>query len=332
VATVYVIGAGASRHAQYPLASEMGKGLIEFMLGVDRHPYAPIQARCLIKQFGHEPNIEEVVTELSLRIESAKAAGIPADASPCSPGNLRGWIGRWLREWFHQIHTGTAAAYAEFADKLVQAGDVIITFNYDYSLERELKRTDKWDVAGGYGFPFAAPVRSSQVLTLKLHGSMNWLWPVPFLGQRPLIYRADLEHLGYSDLTDFTPYLYGNGGAIPCLILPDREKKFFYETSFGIECREFWDVLWEQAAKAITRTQRLVLCGYSLLPVDQRACDVLLNAPRTETHITVVSGGQSGRIASNLRDAGFRSVDVFKNGFFEDWVHREAGVGTPHPN
>jgi len=148
------------------------------MLGMDRHPYAPIQARCLIEQFGRLPNIEEVVTELGFRVEAARAAGIPANPSPCSPGNLRGWIGPWLRKWFRQIHTGTATAYAEFA-KLVQAGDVIITFN---SLDRELKLAGKWDVWDGYGFPFAA--RSSEVLILKLHGSMNWLWPVPFLGDR----------------------------------------------------------------------------------------------------------------------------------------------------
>ena len=69
-----------------------------------------------------------------------------------------------------------------------------------------------------------------------------------------------------------------------------------------------------------------------LAPVDQRACDLLLNEPRKETHITVISGDQSGRIASDFRDSGFQNVDAFKEGFFEDWVHREAGVGTRHSN
>src|SRR5260370_400482 len=119
-------------------------------------------------------------------------------------------------------------------------------------------------------------------------------WPlrqvrVPSLGQRPFIHRADLEHLGYGDCTDFTAYLYQNGGAFPCLILPDHEKKFLYETSFGIECRRFWGCLWPQATDAIKLSQRLVLCCYSLLPGDKRACDLLLNEPRKETQITVIS-------------------------------------------
>ena len=53
MATTYVIGAGASRHAKYPLAPEMGRGQIKFMLGMDQHPYIPIEARFLIEHFGH---------------------------------------------------------------------------------------------------------------------------------------------------------------------------------------------------------------------------------------------------------------------------------------
>jgi hypothetical protein len=330
VATAYVIGAGASRHAQYPLAPEMGKGLIEFMLRM-KHPWAPVQARCLIEQFGREPNIEEVVTKLGSRIDSDAAAGVSPSLSPCSPGNLRGWVGHWLREWFRQIHTGTAVAYTVFAGRLVQPGDAIITFNYDDSLERELRQIGKWDLSDGYGFPFADRKRSSQVLILKLHGSKNWLWPVPSLGQRPLIHEADVRHLGYSNSTEFN-HLYKNGGAFPCLILPGRDKQFFYKTSFGVECGEFWDLLWTQAEKAVKQSQRLILCGYSLLPVDERACDLLLKEPGKETHVTVISGDQSGRVAGDFRDAGFQHVDTFENGFFENWVDREAGLGAPRSN
>jgi hypothetical protein len=53
VATTYVIGAGASRHAEYPVASEMGKGVIDFMLGMQA-PF-PQQARHLTKRFGEQP-------------------------------------------------------------------------------------------------------------------------------------------------------------------------------------------------------------------------------------------------------------------------------------
>ncbi len=190
MATVYVIGAGASRHAQYPLATDMGQGVINFMMSL-QCPF-PQQARKLIDCFGKQPNIEEMISKLGSLAQSAQST-----PDPCSPGNLYSFLCIALREWFRQIHVGAAAAYAEFADKLVQVGDVIITFNYDDSLDRDLKRTGKWDVSDGYGFPFAAAVRPSDVLILKLHGSMNWLWPIPFLRKRPLIHRADLEYLGY---------------------------------------------------------------------------------------------------------------------------------------
>ncbi len=51
-----------------------------------------------------------------------------------------------------QIHVNPAIAYARFSDTIVRTGDVILTFNYDDSLERELRRASKWDVAQGYGF------------------------------------------------------------------------------------------------------------------------------------------------------------------------------------
>ncbi len=335
--TTYVFGAGASLHAGYPLASTMGEGLLDFMLSYPTPPY-PNVAQFLIDTFGKSPNIEDVITELASRIDSLKEAeNAEGRAERMRLGNCRGSLNASLREWFRQIHTKAAPTYAEFADKVVQPGDGVITFNYDDSLERELKRAGKWDVSRGYGFPLGADERSSDVLVLKLHGSINWLvsilggatsGPVQVtsmspLGRHPVIHPADLAYLGYKD---FPGHTYASGGAFPCLILPGRKKEFFYDTSFGYEYTEFWDWLWSQAAAALGRSDKIVLCGYSLLPVDQRARDLLLQKPQKKTAVTVVCGSQSERIVDDFRTTGFRNVEAFEGGHFEDWILAEESI------
>jgi hypothetical protein len=330
-----VFGAGASLHVGYPLAATMGETLVDFMSRYPTPPY-PAAAQFLIDTFGKSPDIEDLITELALRIESLKEAQtVEGRAARMTLGNCRGYLNASLREWFREIHTKPALNYAVFADEVAQPGDVIITFNYDDSLERELKRAGKWDISRGYGFALGFTERSSDVLMLKLHGSINWLVSVfggakagsvwassdlSSLGRHPVIHPADLAYLGYND---FSGHTYTSGGAFPCLILPGRRKEFFYDTSFGDEYTEFWDSLWSQAAEALQRSDRLVLCGYSLLPVDQRACDLLLQKPRRETRVSVVSGSRSERVANDFRTAGFLNVEGFKPGYFEDWVQAE---------
>jgi len=245
-------------------------------------------------------------------------------------GNRRGYLSTGLREWFRGIHARPAPSYAAFADSIVQPGDVVITFNYDDSLERELRRTGKWDISRGYGFPLGSMENSSEVLILKLHGSMNWLVsilggatggalivnPESSLGNHPVIHLADLKFLGYEE---FSGQTYHSGGAFPCLILPGRTKEFFYDTSLGHEYAEFWDHLWSQATEAVKKCEKIVLCGYSLLPVDQRARDLILRGPRKDTQIEVVSGSQSERIANDFRTSGFSNVRASESAYFGDW-------------
>lgn len=328
--TTYVFGAGASRDVGYPLASDMGDGLLDFML---RSPDASIRASAqfLIDTFGRSPNIEDLITELESRVAQLKDAPSADDrAQRMRLGNSRGFLGTALQFWFREIHVRPAPSYAAFAASIAQPGDVILTFNYDDSVERELKRAGKWDISRGYGFPLAIVEQSSDVLILKLHGSMNWLVsvfggaiggaflvnPASSLGHHPVIHRVDLDYLGCAA---FSGHTYESGGAFPCLILPGRTKEFFYDTSFGHEYAPFWDHLWKQAAHAVTRSDKIVLCGYSLLPVDQRACDLLLRTPRKETPIEVVCGQQTERIAQDFRTAGFRNVVAFQGGYFANW-------------
>ena len=235
--TTYVFGAGASCDAGYPLASQMGSALLEFMLKSE-DVWIRASAEFLIDTFGDSPNIEDLITEIQSRVEKLKNASTPLDRTQFAKlGNRRGSLGTALREWFREIHDGAAPSYAILADRIVQPGDTVITFNYDDSLERELKRCKKWDISRGYGFPLGATEHSSDVSMLKLHGSINWLVsafggarggavlvnPTSSLGNHPVIHRTDLQFLGYESISGHT---YQSGGAFPCLILPGRAKEF----------------------------------------------------------------------------------------------------------
>jgi hypothetical protein len=341
--TTYIFGAGASRDAGYPLASEMGKELLKFMVG-SSDLWIRASGEFVSDMFGEAPNIEDVITELQSQIESLKDANNPDDRTQrMRLGNRRAYLGVGLREWFREIRSSPAPSYAAFADRIVKPGDVIITFNYDESLERELRRIGEWDISDGYGFPLGTAEHSSDVLMLKLHGSVNWLVsvfggatggafivdPNSSLGNHPVIHRADLQFLGYES---FSGHTYESGGAFPCLVLPGRTKEFFYDTSFGHEFSEFWDFLWSQAASALNKSDKIVVCGYSLPEADQRARDLLLLGPAKEADVEIICGNQTEQIANEFKRAGFSSVATFKSGYFADWCKvNQASESTDTP-
>lgn len=285
----------------------------------------------LREEFGGSPNIEDVITALDARIKALEGfQDLERRLQRSNAAHQRSKLREAVPIWFTEIHANPASAYQKFAERIVQSGDVIITFNYDDSLERELKRAGKWDVSQGYGFQIGTLIQPSPVLVLKLHGSMNWLVSIfggitsgafaasdnSSLGQCPCIATDYLKYLGYPDM----PGNFPGGGGFPSLILPGRTKEFYYETSFGPEHEEFFSSLWKQASAALQRASRVVLCGYSLLPVDDRACDLLLNATNRGSSIVVVSGGDGQRITNTFRDAGFQNVECYSSGYFEAWV------------
>jgi hypothetical protein len=334
--TTYVFGAGASCDAGYPLAAEMGKKLLAFM-----ESSSDFQIRAsgefLRKRFGESSNIEDLITELQRQVEVLAGSTNPQnDAQRTRLGMARGWLGEALKQWFTQIRSNPAPGYKIFAERIVCPGDTIITFNYDDSLEREMRRRNGWDIVQGYGFQLGEPQRVSETTILKLHGSINWLVSIlggasggeflidPFssLGESPVIHEADLHFLGYDDFQGNT---YRSGGAFPCLILPGRSKEFFYDTSMGREYEDFWSCLWTQAARAVNGCERIVIAGYSLPTADQRARELLLNGRNKQIHVEIVCGSQSARIAKEFSVAGFENVAVFRGGYFRDWCDNELG-------
>ena len=330
MATVYVFGAGASHDAGYPLASAMGSTLFEYMLKSEDVSIRA-SAEFLIDTFGKMSNIEDLITEIESKIDTLKDSEVPDDLT--QRGRIarhRVYLGVALQEWFRQIHLLPAPSYTIFAERIVRPGDVVVTFNYDDSLERELRRFGKWDISRGYGFPLGMEDIPSDILVLKLHGSVNWLVslfggatggaflvnPASSMGNHPVIHQADWKFLGYEA---FSGHTYQSGGAFPCLILPGRSKEFFYDTSFGHEFSDFWDHLWSQAAGALRAADKVVICGYSLPGADQRARDLLFRKPQRGADIEIVSGDQSERIAGEFRHVGFSNVAAFQSGYFANW-------------
>jgi hypothetical protein len=128
MSTVYVFGAGASFHAGYPLASGMGESLLNSMLQ-SPSSLCVACAEYLIDHFGKPVDFEEWMTQIESR--HAKARNDPTAEGRQEYqrlGNRLGWLRTGIKEWFSQLRDRLAAPlYADFSDRIVRAGDVVIT-------------------------------------------------------------------------------------------------------------------------------------------------------------------------------------------------------------
>lgn len=152
--TVYVLGAGASWHAGYPLASEMGKGLLDWMQ-VNRPDLEwHIVAEQITERFSNTASFEELLTALQERLEPLLHSQVHDEiVERVILLNCRAALRTALREWFRTLRNNGASAYSIFAERVIKPGDIIVSFNYDDRAERELRGAGVWDIRGGYGFP-----------------------------------------------------------------------------------------------------------------------------------------------------------------------------------
>jgi hypothetical protein len=63
-----------------------------------------------------------------------------------------------------------------------------------------------------------------------------------------------------------------------------------------------------------------VVCGYSLLSVDERARKLLLNGPRKDAEIAIASGKDTERIVGDYRAAGYARAAAADEVLFQNWV------------
>ena len=320
VLRAFILGAGASVHVGYPLIKDLGPKLMKYVAenpGPRNYPYwlDPDE----LKKYGPLDDIEEIVTTLE---QSER------------PGPILAFLREAVCAFFNSIRANSALLYRHFASEVVRDGDVVITFNYDVSLDRELRKTGKWEISDGYGFDLGIPgMGRSATRLLKLHGSTNWMDSVfdglqgnksqqgdgNSLGARPVILPQEFEFLEYHNIRD--PRFKGGGMARSgSMILPGRRKRFYVSTSINPhEREEFWTRLWTEAEEALKQANEIVVVGYSFAPADENARSLVFDTSNRNVLLTICCGQDTDRVAREFVQCGFSDVrSDFKR--FEDWL------------
>ena len=318
---VFILGAGASLHVGYPVTRDLGPKLARW--AADNPPtwnyrYWPDPEG--LKEFGPLNDLEDFVTGIEL--------------SQGRPGPILGGLREAICHFFDSIRMNSAGLYRQFAREVIQDGDVIITFNYDVSLERELRRAGKWEINDGYGFDLGIRnVPKSPTTLLKLHGSTNWIdtffggmragtfsqgYGWDSMGLRPVVPPREFEFLGYQGVTDPKPI--GGVTRSGSMVLMSRNKRFYVSTSINPRERgSFWSALWEQADTALRSAGEIVIIGYSLPGADAEARRLLLEATNRRSRVTICCGRDTDRVGNEFAQNGFSQVrtDIKR---FEDWL------------
>ena len=337
--TAYVLGAGASYHAGYPLAGDLGDSLIAWLKRSPNQVNDQYGANLceLDRIYGGLSGFEQILTELEDCPATSRAASIADVDRRSMLRNLKVMI----PEFFRALREGPAPLYRRLAGLHMRPDDVVITFNYDVACERELKRAGLWEIDDGYGFALGIPTMPrSQVRVLKLHGSVNWLElafrgqtgffqsPPNLLGDRPIILPGEFDFLGYRGVRDPLGPLGDRAGAFPATIMPTSKKRFYSETSFGRELEAFWGSLWDAAALALGSADRIVIVGYSMSAVDERARALLLESSNRSANIQIFCGESTERISREFAASGFDQVNGVAGQRFEDFLARCSVVGA----
>jgi len=332
--TVFVLGAGASLHAGYPLAGKLGE---------DLHNWACLNRQTAVAQlfgfldslrelYGSLSDFERVLTELIECPAGSRAESL----TQMQRGNTRGAIEVLVPEFFWSRSQGNTSPslYDDLARNLMRDGDIILTFNYDLACERALRKASLWEIGDGYGFDVASgQLPRSKVKMLKLHGSINWLGLIfggiaggssasSVYGPRPCVFGDRyFSYLGYPpEFRDPLARGITNTGGEPSVILPALHKIFFNETFAGRELEPFWDALWGLAGEALHATDKIVIIGYSMPQADERARELLMKGSNPDAEILVFSGGSTPDICQAFRKKGFRKVTSSGSCKFEDYL------------
>jgi len=159
-------------------------------------------------------------------------------------------------------------ALHRFAEKQVNLGDVVITFNWDVGLEQTLYMDRK---EPSFHYFYSRKSDQSQVFLLKPHGSIDWFkkadLPNQGEGKDYLSLDKRLAVFKYFDLTENQEL----ANLLPVIVPPVSTKEFQYRALKRT---------WVSVFRAVSQATQLHIIGYSLPREDQFARFVFRRAIR----------------------------------------------------
>lgn len=335
---VFVLGAGASAFAGYPLALDLWR----FIRDSDpaesqaREAHAavmkviePIVRTNLLPQEDGRPNLENLFTQLDLGHMGIGPEELRLGDWPLIRMKIVRLIVenfRW-QEWRFQgqiVHaryqsglevdrTLALSVLDAWADTL-KPGDTILSFNWDLLHESALWRAGKWHFADGYGFQCrdAPDSTHSPVKILKLHGSVNWAQESDMDIAAEIENKRDFFEGAADDRNTFLKrrgaWNMGRQLIVPSYIKDPSANRLLVR-------------IWNQAEAALRQADEIIVIGFSLNKADSAARRLFATAldGRSPTpRLVVVSPEQPEWDMFCYYNLQIKQERIRKR--FEDWI------------
>jgi len=287
-------------------------------------------SNALLRQAYRNGNIEQIFTVLDLAeglisdsltdiLFASKKGAAAVKVAEASHDSLKAEIGEyrqvrstllWAMEAFFLNHNDDDFTHfnsQEWNDlrrfgALLEAGDVVITFNYDSTVERVLYDLGKWSPLDGYGTSIILQKNQfdessvcfppSAVKVLHLHGAVGWYEkPVfspsfdPTAGPGGATPRSSLSKAPLETQIALDPLLleglgiYHVDASLPSR--PTSEQQIMLHPSFlkaysgGGRGNRIFSRLWKDALDALKSADKVIIVGYSLPSADSAAWTLL---------------------------------------------------------
>jgi SIR2-like domain len=342
---VYVLGAGASRFADFPLASDLWlfiqRSPIYEMGAKERHERVVAEIGRILKAYppkSEQPDLEVLFTLLDLTVQGANFPLLLRTDWPALKSSVVATIVDAFRTHHFDLNIrsksgqtlGSVKVDPEQIDNVltkwsqrVLPNDVVISFNWDLLSEFAFWRSEKFHYSDGYGFEYrqqtlhefetskqGVVAKPSPVKVYKLHGSINWVQTDGY--EDPSI--LDLQNFfPGGDFNTQEEYLKEVRPALGRrLIIPSYLKTLSSEA--------FLVRIWNQAGRALRSANEIIVIGYSLPLADTAARYLLMSSLLENPHnpsVTIVDPDPSKWLVfcHSLR---VRPEKIRRK--FEDWV------------